>query len=258
VFDPKGVSVRRTLLYQPVEGKPQQGGRPKYILPTGQIVLYSYQPVEKPKGGIIRSRTEGYSVRDRAGAVRELGTYFAKEGYIVPEQLRISKGSGEFARPFTRNTLVGVGNDRVFILDTDSSIVIEADLTRGRIDSVNLELERTKVMPADRERFVADMLELAPTDLVDRYRKLFTQAPFPTEMPSADTIAVDDQDRLWVAKYPTAGDTVKTWFVFDGPRRVGSILLPRSFRITSILGKRIAGILSLPNGAERVEIRRFR
>lgn len=110
---------------------------------------------------------------------------------------------------------------------------------------------------------VVGRLELPPGALIPPERiereEEETGAPGPERYPSFDRLVVDDRSRVWTRAYLDEEDEEQQWTVREPEGQVvGTVVLPRSLRVTAVEGERIIGVWRDELDVESVRVYRMR
>jgi hypothetical protein len=198
------------------------------LAPAGRAVTFLWGENDRQPG--LRRADIALALIDSSGLRADtLGWFGAWENYIirVGERLRAN------LRPFACGTYFSVGQDRVYIGDSErfEIQVFGFDAVLARLIRLSgLEIPVTAADRAAYERQIREWARENPRTDETYLNRYFAEVPWPTTRPSFGGLIEDGEGYLWVEQYRLSWETKRRYEVFD-PDGVwrGVVVLPDGF-----------------------------
>lgn len=168
------------------------------------------------------------------------------------------RGNPVFGRfPFFPALLVAATPARIFVFE-GPEYVLESFGTAGlRSARVRVDHPTDTLSRESHSEWLEWRLQAVPADALAETRRYLESTYEPWPLPAVRRLVTDELGRLWVGEW-TGGGPVMQWTVFDSMLEpLARVTAPEGFRLLSVNGDLVVGMLLDELEVQRIEVRRL-
>jgi hypothetical protein len=194
------------------------------LLPNGAVLATYYEQLPSTTRPLSRLKT-AFALFDPVTTRQvDLGVYLGSRQMTFDRRAIV--------QPFTPDVHLAVGTDRIYVGDTDSTLISAFDSRGNRVGIIRLAAEARPVRRGDLRAYYKWRLPFAESlGRAEHYERGFAAIQKPVRFPYFGELMTDRLGHLWVSSYTWKPQSESTWSVYDrNGKRITQIRMPNGFR----------------------------
>ena len=215
----------------------------------GHLVLEIQDGASPKEPGSFRRVSHVVRLEPATSASQVVGTYKGKEMLF-----RIVKGNPTFSPlPFLQQFTATIGPDRLYYVEGPAGTAVEVAFNSSTRFEHRLAFSPRTISRAVFEQWFEEELLKVQVRARQATRQYYRSLYSPWSARPVSKLVVDDAGRLWVEEY-TLADAKRVAVYSQQFELLGLLQLPPSFKLHSVRGNIVAGVVTTTEGVERVQL----